>query len=78
VGGRIYLLVPPFPARFPHRLYLPVTRIFSMASLLFPFPDLPIDVARLILEETVWQDSPGTHLALVSRAVRAWYVRYIP
>ncbi|KAF9016364.1 hypothetical protein BDZ89DRAFT_406678 [Hymenopellis radicata] len=39
-----------------------------------PFPDLPLDIARLILETTAVLDrGTALRLALVSKLVRAWY-----
>ncbi len=38
------------------------------------FPDLPLDIARLILETTAVLDrGTALRLALVSKLVRAWY-----
>lgn len=42
------------------------------------FPDIPLDIARLVFEKAM-EDSPiPVHLALVSRQVQQWYVLTIP
>ncbi len=42
-------------------------------DMVVPFPDIPLDIARLLFETAAWEHPPTAYsLALVSKVVRRW------